>query len=1018
MNSDSQNTPGILNRVDTLEKLEAFLKKKKKNSKDHSNYDILFRNFIKHDTDKEQLDHLLEIFLPKLDVNFQNQNDSSSTPLMYLISEGLISLCEEMIKKNGEKIDLTLKDSKGENIFFKIIYSSMENGGLNLFKQALNLLNETSEEDEKIETLNSINTAGKSLIETSLNIGNSEISSLLLMEGIDPKIKNNNNDDNILHFAVRGQNVYCLKLVLNSLDKEMIQEFFRAQNKDNETPIQLAEKMKNEPMIKLLNDISSGEKKNKSSEDNNEDEIFDLLAQITEDTTDKVIKTIKNNYYVSDWNELYLDIIKEYQPNHKFNINLVNKVKTFFGLISSFDNKTQDKELSNKKNEEETSPKKEGKSKINENVKLPITLNSTKNTEDNSSIATSNDDLSSKYSTSKNIYFLNKITAANLIGTTRNLLEIFKSYIKSNAYKEKEDNQNMNFIFYVNTIVILIEKCLSQNFIELASFFLSNLDKYLSSYNYEAKGFEFKTSNSNQYLKYLSSNEIITPNTNIKELIILYQCYLFLLQGNLDNAKEKLYKFKSSFFTNKKEKNNEKKGPIIISMERFYYYLKVRSEYYSNNQYKINKFISSPDVFKDNKDFLNVLFYYNCAGIINMKQTHFSLAEYCFKYCKNIINQNSMEYINYLPGIEYNLALCYYFIKDYDKAINIFNKIKNIETLSNNPYLFYRLALCYIEKEISHQKMIFKNSNENDIISKTILNNNCDEPAFKKRFLLVNQIPSKKGQAGQQEKKPTSNDIQENELQNGTNCNNIYPNKNLNEAIICLKECILIIKGHNSYYRQIYESFKTLSNNELINFESIFINKFNYIGNGNKRKDFEDENHFQYDDIYALAYLNLIFCLLRNENFAEALETINEFKEHDTTGKYKYALHNYSVEAYLRLGQFGQVLDILTKENFLNENIDDKGSFYTNSNKKIYNDVTYRLALYINLIKINILNKNMQEADKYIVSVLSLIGYPTEKELPSYIINIIIFYFLSLGKNEQAVQVIKYRRIPKPYGNQ
>ena len=99
------------------------------------------------------------------------------------------------------------------------------------------------------------------------------------------------------------------------------------------------------------------------------------------------------------------------------------------------------------------------------------------------------------------------------------------------------------------------------------------------------------------------------------------------------------------------------------------------------------------------------------------------------------------------------------------------------------------------------------------------------------------------------------------------------------------------------------------------------------------------------------------------------------------------------------------------------ENIDAKGAFFSNSNNQVYNEVTYRLALYINLIKINILNNNAQDAEKYINSILSLLNYPTEKELPPYVINIIIFYFLSIGKNEQAVQIIKYRRIPKFYSN-
>ena len=164
--------------------------------------------------------------------------------------------------------------------------------------------------------------------------------------------------------------------------------------------------------------------------------------------------------------------------------------------------------------------------------------------------------------------------------------------------------------------------------------------------------------------------------------------------------------------------------------------------------------------------------------------------------------------------------------------------------------------------------------------------------------------------------------------------------------------------------------------------------------------------------------MNLIFCLIRNENYAESIEIIEEFRENNPNlNKYKFVLDNYSIEAYLKLGEFDRALNILSKENFSYENIDAKGAFFSNSNQQIYNEVTYRLALYINLIKINILNNNPQDAEKYINSILSLLNYPTEQELPPYVINIIIFYFLSIGKNEQAVQVIKYRKIPKFYSN-
>ena len=332
MTSESQNPPSILKKVDTIEKLRDFLKKKKTSSKDHSNYDILFRYFITSETPEEQLDELLALFISKLDFNFQNQTNKNTTPLMYLVEEGLNSLCEQVIHKNGDNLELSKKDNDQENIFFKIINSTYDNGKVSLFKTALASIKEVSEEEEKKEALDSINSSGKSLIECALNVGNSDISSMLLMEGIQQNVKNTLTGDNLLHFAIRGKNPFCLKMVMNTLDQETIHELIKETNKDNETPLQLAKKLNIITMIKQLNDFISGEKKNKISGENNEDEIYEMLSQLNEENTEKIVNSIKKNYYVSDWNKLFLEIIEKNKSNQKFDINLDKKICEYFNF--------------------------------------------------------------------------------------------------------------------------------------------------------------------------------------------------------------------------------------------------------------------------------------------------------------------------------------------------------------------------------------------------------------------------------------------------------------------------------------------------------------------------------------------------------------------------------------------------------------------------------------------------------------------------------------------------------------
>ena len=718
-------------------------------------------------------------------------------------------------------------------------------------------------------------------------------------------------------------------------------------------------------MVKQINDFISGEKKSKISGENNEDEIYGMLAQLDEENTEKIVNSIKKNYYVSDWNKLFLEIIEKNKSNQKFDVDLDQKICEYFGFDDDLKENSDDKE-----NKEENE------------IKFPISLNQKENEKDK------------KYDFKNNMHFLNYIVGAEHNGNFQNLLNALKRFIQN----YKSDDQNIdNYITYVNTVIILIEKCLSQNLVEFASILIENLSKFLQDNNIDPTSFDFKNSNSSQFLKYLSVNEVANPTIDLKGLIYLYQCDLNLLKGNFEKAKENLVEFKSKFYGGE-EKRNKSNEPIHKTMENLYNFLKIKVDYFLNIQFKLNKHLSVIDKNKSNND--SILFYYNFLGIINMKQGHYAYAEYCFKFCRDIISQNSMQYLKYLSAVEYNLALCYFFTEKYDKSIEILKNLKDLDSMKNNPYLFYRLALCYIEQEFQKNEKNFKKNNENDIVNKTIFDETSEEASFRKRFILVNQSLS-----------PSITNTDENkENQDETES---ISRLNFVEAIRYLKECILIIKGYNSFNEQIYTTLKPLMNNEVINLKGLFINEAE-----EKEKNYAEQNNIQYKDIYDSAFLNLIFCLIRNESYAEAIEFIEEFRENNSSSnKYKFILDNYAIEAYLKLGEYEKALNILSKDNFSCENPEEKGAFFSNSNNQVYDEITFRLALYINLIKINILNSNFKEAEKYVISVLSLLNYPTEKELPPYVINIIVFYFLSIGKNEEAVQIIKFRRIPKFYNN-
>jgi hypothetical protein len=225
-------------------------------------------------------------------------------------------------------------------------------------------------------------------------------------------------------------------MVLNTVDQEIIHEFIKEPNKDNETPIQLANKLNIMTIVKQLNDFISGEKKSKTSGENNEDEIYDLLSQITEDTTEKIVNTIKKNYFVSDWNKLFLEIIKKKHSNQKYDIDLNKKINDYFNFNEELNNIDENME-------KEEDNKDENKKEEKNEIKFPICLNMKDNKKLN------------KYDPKNNIHYLNYIVGAEHTGNFQNILNAFKLYIEN--YKEEDQNVN-NYIFYVNTIIIRIKR--------------------------------------------------------------------------------------------------------------------------------------------------------------------------------------------------------------------------------------------------------------------------------------------------------------------------------------------------------------------------------------------------------------------------------------------------------------------------------------------------------------------------------------------------------------------------------
>ena len=104
-------------------------------------------------------------------------------------------------------------------------------------------------------------------------------------------------------------------------------------------------------------------------------------------------------------------------------------------------------------------------------------------------------------------------------------------------------------------------------------------------------------------------------------------------------------------------------------------------------------------------------------------------------------------------------------------------------------------------------------------------------------------------------------------------------------------------------------------------------------------------------------------------------------------------------------------MDII-KNNFISLNTGNnefKGYFYNCSNNTTHCDVSYKIALNVNLAKIHYHNSNISEADKCVENILASLS--NHLHIPSFVLNLMIYSNLIKGNTAAALNLIKYRKI-------
>jgi hypothetical protein len=178
------------------------------------------------------------------------------------------------------------------------------------------------------------------------------------------------------------------------------------------------------------------------------------------------------------------------------------------------------------------------------------------------------------------------------------------------------------------------------------------------------------------------------------------------------------------------------------------------------------------------------------------------------------------------------------------------------------------------------------------------------------------------------------------------------------------------------------------------------------------------------DPIYFSTLINIVFCLIIKENYNEAIFylKLNKSKEINHLN----IIRNYLIQCYLYLNK-AELAQKISKEIIFDDKAwksnqnNKEQKFFERLNSRLITAKGFKLNLLINMIKLCITKKNLKDINKYLISILDSVNFnisldpegkiDTNEEMPTYIINIFVYYYLLINRNDLALYILKKRKI-------
>ena len=174
--------------------------------------------------------------------------------------------------------------------------------------------------------------------------------------------------------------------------------------------------------------------------------------------------------------------------------------------------------------------------------------------------------------------------------------------------------------------------------------------------------------------------------------------------------------------------------------------------------------------------------------------------------------------------------------------------------------------------------------------------------------------------------------------------------------------------------------------------------------------------------IYFSTLINLVFCNIIKQNYMEAIFYLKLNKSTDINNINIIRTYLFQCYIYINKIDFAEKIsrEMLYDNRWLKSNKKDM-LFFEKLNARLVKIKGFKISVLVDMIKLCIEKKKIKEMQKYLMAILDSINLDisfceqgkinVNEEIPTYIINVFVYYYIMINRKDLALDIMKKRKI-------